>query len=509
MKYKLTFGIWEITMACNMRCNHCGSSCAETLPGELDTDEALQLCDELVDLGLKQMTLSGGEPFCRKDWHFIAKKLSSQKVIVNAISNGWLINDQLLDTALEVGLANIGISLDGTEPVHDSIRRSGAFAKALNALRNMQRRSFPSAVVTTVMKQNIELLPRIYQILEDNGVELWQLQVGLPMGNLKKEDVILPEQLTTLIDFAQKFSGNGNLKIYCTDSIGYCTRPIAELSRSVFGESASWGGCQAGKLSLGILHNGDILGCTSIRDHKFIEGNVRQMSLREIWTRPNAFSWNRNLSRNDLSGFCRVCHHGEHCKGGCNNLKLTMTGDLTDNPYCAYRLNIEKIYRKIEEIEDINQLINRAYKSQALELYEVAERCLEKALSIEPDNLTALILSGYVCFKLGDFFRCLEINRTAVAINPKNAYTQKGLGVSLAKCGYIEQGIEALRKSISLASSDFMDPYYDLAVILYENERLQEAISILEQGREKSPSFQIFSENLYQTCIKKSQRSDR
>lgn len=496
-------------MACNMRCNHCGSSCAEPLPGELNTEEALQLCDELVGLGLKQLTLSGGEPFCRKDWHLIAKKLSSRKVIVNAISNGWLINDKLLDTALEVKLDNIGVSLDGTEPVHDAIRRSGAFAKVLNALKIMQRRSFPSAVVTTVMRQNIELLPRIYQILEDNGVDLWQLQVGLPMGNLHKEDVILPVQLITLIDFAQKFSGNGSLKIYFSDSIGYCTKSIAELSRSVFGESASWGGCQAGKLSLGILHNGDILGCTSIRDHKFIEGNVRQMPLREIWTRPNAFSWNRDLSRNDLTGFCRICHYGEHCKGGCSNLKLTMTGDMADNPYCAYRLNIERIFRKIEEIEDVNQLINRAYKSQSLELYEVAERCLEKALSIEPDNFTALKLSGYVWFKLGDFERSLKINRKAVAINPKDAYIQKGLGVSLAKCGYVEQGIETLRKSIFITTTDFMDPYYDLAVILYENERLQEAILILEQGREKSLSFQILSENLYQSCIQKSQRSDR
>jgi radical SAM protein with 4Fe4S-binding SPASM domain len=501
MKYKLTFGIWEITMACNMRCNHCGSSCAEPLPGELNTEEALQLCDELVDLGLKQLTLSGGEPFCRKEWHLIAKRLSSRKVVVNAISNGWLVDDQLLDTALEVGLVNIGISLDGTEPVHDFIRRSGAFAKVLNALKIMQRRSFPSAVVTTVMKQNIELLPQIYQILEDNGVELWQLQVGLPMGNLHKEDVILPEQLTILVDFAQKFSGNGNLKIYFADSIGYCTKPIAELSSSVFGESASWGGCQAGKLSLGILHNGDILGCTSIRNRKFIEGNVRQMSLREIWTHPNAFSWNRDLSRNNLAGFCKVCHYGEHCKGGCNNLKLTMTGDFSDNPYCTYRLNIERIFRRIEEIENVNQLINRAYKSQSLELYEVAERCLEKALSIEPDNLTALTLSGYVWFKLGDFDKSLKTNRKAVAMNPKDAYIQKGLGVSLAKCGHVEQGIEALRKSISLTSSDFMDPYYDLAVILYENGRFQEAILVLEQGCEKSQSFRTLSEDLHQMCI--------
>ena len=44
---KLTTAVWEITMGCNMRCKHCGSSCAEALPDELNTSEALEVCDQL------------------------------------------------------------------------------------------------------------------------------------------------------------------------------------------------------------------------------------------------------------------------------------------------------------------------------------------------------------------------------------------------------------------------------------------------------------------------------
>lgn len=46
---KLTTAVWEITMGCNMRCKHCGSSCAEALPDELNTSEALEVCDQLKD----------------------------------------------------------------------------------------------------------------------------------------------------------------------------------------------------------------------------------------------------------------------------------------------------------------------------------------------------------------------------------------------------------------------------------------------------------------------------
>ena len=54
---KLTTAVWEITMGCNMRCKHCGSSCAEALPDELITSEALEVCDQLKDLGLNMSTL--------------------------------------------------------------------------------------------------------------------------------------------------------------------------------------------------------------------------------------------------------------------------------------------------------------------------------------------------------------------------------------------------------------------------------------------------------------------
>ena len=63
-------------MGCNMRCGHCGSSCAKPLEDELTGEEALGLCEQLADLGLKWVTLSGGEPTTRKDLPDIPKELA-------------------------------------------------------------------------------------------------------------------------------------------------------------------------------------------------------------------------------------------------------------------------------------------------------------------------------------------------------------------------------------------------------------------------------------------------
>lgn len=70
-----------------MRCGHCGSSCEGALLGELNTEEAPALCDQIADLGLRWITLSGREPLTRKDIDLIVKRLSEDGVIVNIITN--------------------------------------------------------------------------------------------------------------------------------------------------------------------------------------------------------------------------------------------------------------------------------------------------------------------------------------------------------------------------------------------------------------------------------------
>jgi MoaA/NifB/PqqE/SkfB family radical SAM enzyme len=56
MTYQPQTCVWEITMGCNMRCKHCGSSCADPLPGELSTGEALDAIRQMADIGLKWIT---------------------------------------------------------------------------------------------------------------------------------------------------------------------------------------------------------------------------------------------------------------------------------------------------------------------------------------------------------------------------------------------------------------------------------------------------------------------
>ncbi len=61
-----------------MRCQYYGSSCGDPLPHELATAVALSLCDQLAELGITGVSLTGGEPFMRPDWSNIAGRHSSR-----------------------------------------------------------------------------------------------------------------------------------------------------------------------------------------------------------------------------------------------------------------------------------------------------------------------------------------------------------------------------------------------------------------------------------------------
>ena len=59
--------VWCTTKRCNLNCMHCYSGGNTASEGELSTDEAKRMLDELKDYGSPFMILSGGEPFLRED----------------------------------------------------------------------------------------------------------------------------------------------------------------------------------------------------------------------------------------------------------------------------------------------------------------------------------------------------------------------------------------------------------------------------------------------------------
>ncbi|MCI8410695.1 MAG: radical SAM protein [Lachnospiraceae bacterium] len=344
-KYHLHTLVWELTMGCNLRCKHCGSSCKERLADELTEQEAMNVVNQIITMQPDWITLSGGEPLLRSDWAEIAKVLKENHIGVRMITNGTLLNKSIAKKMKNAGLDLVSISIDGTEDIHDSIRGKGIFQKVREAFANMHKEDIIYGVNTTVMKDNIENLEELYQELVRLGVHSWQLQPGLPEGNLSEhpDSVLDMDDIKKMVDFSYKKNKEGKIRIFLAETIGYYSQMETVSRMMAFNTTVPvvWHGCNAGIRTLGILHNGDIVGCTSIRKRNFVEGNLKERSLFDIWNDNEAFKWRRKMTTSDLGSRCKSCKYSLVCMGGCSNVRLIMNGDLkSDNPICLYADNL-------------------------------------------------------------------------------------------------------------------------------------------------------------------------
>lgn len=103
-----------------------------------------------------------------------------------------------------------------------------------------------------------------------------------------------------------------------------------------------WDGCDAGISVIGITGDGGVTGCLSLGNDRFIEGNLRQRSLREIWDDPKSFPYNRLPEQLRPGENCRECAHVRSCGGGCSSVSYCLTGKFHNDHYCFYAIEQEQ-----------------------------------------------------------------------------------------------------------------------------------------------------------------------
>lgn len=326
---------WELTLACNLNCRHCGSSAGQKRPDELTTNEALAICDQLPALLVQEVDFIGGEPLLRRDWPLIAGRLTGSGITTKILTNGLLLEPGIIQTIKEAGIAEVGISLDGMEETHDSLRSCpGLFQHIIQGIQSLQDAAIPVRIVTTVNACNIGELPTLLDLLLSLGISKWQIQPVLMLGRVR-QDTGLPLSIaeyfrigTFVRDFFSQAITDG-LTIFPADAYGYFTDFEVR--------DRSWKGCPAGRYSCGITSDGRIKGCLSLPDD-YTEGDLRRRDVWDIWFDPTLFAYTRGFTCRSLGPNCTSCERGEECKGGCSAMSIGYTGIFHNDPYCFYAI---------------------------------------------------------------------------------------------------------------------------------------------------------------------------
>ena len=141
----------ELTFRCNLSCQMCPLDIprvmynranheyvAERKKEEMTTAEVLTLVDDVADMGVKRITLTGGEAFLRTDIFEILARIKERGLRVCVNTNGWFLGKAQAKRIVEMGVDEMSISVDGPNETHDFIRRrEGSFKHILDSLTNL------------------------------------------------------------------------------------------------------------------------------------------------------------------------------------------------------------------------------------------------------------------------------------------------------------------------------------------------------------------------------------
>lgn len=162
--------LWEITYACNLRCQTCYA--AELHQGTahgLDRHEAARWTDEIRAASLFHVTLIGGEPFASPHLDDLCARLKEAGTYVKLVSNGTLVTPEHARRLAAMGVNQVDVSADGFTPeTNDPIRGAGSFERIRRGVAALLDAGIPHVTVTlTIGAHNLASLTELPSLAAD------------------------------------------------------------------------------------------------------------------------------------------------------------------------------------------------------------------------------------------------------------------------------------------------------------------------------------------------------
>ncbi len=342
--------VWNCTRRCNLKCKHCYAQAGDKdYPNELTTEEGKRLIDDLAQFGCPVLLFSGGEPLVRKDVFVLAAYAVEKGLRVVFSTNGTLITKETAKRLKEIGTSYVGISIDGTEPVHDAFRGvKGAFKKAIEGIRNCKEAGLKVGLRFTIFKGNAKEIPAIFDLVEQEEIDrvcFYHLVYSGRGSALIKEDLSHAETrkvVDLIIDRTYDLFQRGKPKEVLTVD-NHADGPyiylrmlregnprakeVLELLKMNEGNSSGVGiGC--------VSWDGEVYADQFWREHSF--GNVRQRPFSEIWTdTSHPLMAKLKEKKKYVKGRCSKCKWLDVCAGNFRARAEAYYGDIwAPDPAC-------------------------------------------------------------------------------------------------------------------------------------------------------------------------------
>ncbi len=328
---------WAITSKCNLSCRHCRGMAQE----ELSTERARKLVAEIAELEPDWVIVEGGEPLLRKDLFELLGLMQQKQLEVHLITNGMLLNPQILSTLKQLGV-KVMISIDGSTPAtYEAIRGGASFERVVEQARNCAKEGLLEAINFTILKRNYTEIPGIFELAASIGVGKVTF-IGLKPCHGYREELLTPEENGEAIRLACQGAQETGVEFFFDEPFfwavvkeGGLFAQMPAISAGILAPSTS--ACILGEY-LFIDTNGDVKPCSFA---PVVLDNVNKKPLGEIWHEVLASPFFQQVKEpKSRTGNCQACQYLEECKG-CRSRTFMLTGDwFSSDPCCPLSLKL-------------------------------------------------------------------------------------------------------------------------------------------------------------------------
>lgn len=339
----------EITSKCNLKCEYCHNSEFSNRKDDMKTEEILELITKLKEIyPINKILLTGGEPLINKDLYMIIKFISDLGIKADMVTNGTLLNQDVIKKLEKAGLKRIRLSIDelgGVSQLRSNTNPEKIWdmAKLIADISNIE-----VCIHTVCSPSNVMNLPLVYKKVLEVGAKRWRVfDLGYQGGieNNKASfnfDMYYDSIIEATKEILTHYISN-NLKDVLDIKINNIFRTMMlgveysefnvneELKKRLLLSPCNY----VTDHQLTIRSNGKATLCQYFRNTIFDFKRHGYIDVADAMCNEK-FTYENNLKMEDLK-YCSSCKYCLVCNSGCRSRANFITGDLKEpDPTACY-----------------------------------------------------------------------------------------------------------------------------------------------------------------------------
>ncbi len=298
---------FELTYGCNLHCVHCYNPTHRALPRELSTEEIYSILNQVADLGVVNLTFSGGELFVRPDVFNIFQHAKKLGFLLHLLSNATRITPAVAASLQELGFGNINLSIYGaTKATYERVTQvPGSYEPFILGLESLAATSLRVVVRMPVMTGNVGEVQQAKTLVEGYGFKFQYCMDITP----KSDGDLAPLQYRLAPDEKVRLD-RAMLQFLDVTDTGAC------------GATSDFISCACGRSSFAITPYGEMNLCVAFPMPRY---DLRTGTVKDGW---DVLKHTVDLAQPNANDECPTCNVQSRCRQGRSDAWIE-TGDMS------------------------------------------------------------------------------------------------------------------------------------------------------------------------------------